>query len=45
MCEHTGGGWSTADSVTVHFSTLGVFHNSQVVPLGSAAAIMTDRRC
>jgi len=32
-------------TVTVHFTTLGVFHDSQAVPLGSAAPVMTNRRC
>ena len=43
-CDAAGGS-STADSVTIHFSTLGVFRNSQVVALGSAEAVMSDRRC
>jgi hypothetical protein len=40
-----GTGWATSDSVTVRLTTLGVFHGTQAVPLGSAAAIMTERRC
>jgi len=34
----------TMDTVNVHFSTLGVFHDTQTVPLGDMAAVMTGRR-
>lgn len=43
-CGNNAGALSLT-SVTVNFTTLGVFHDSQVVPLGSAAPVMTDRRC
>jgi hypothetical protein len=32
-------------TVRVHFTTLGVFNDTQEIPLGSAAPVMTDRRC
>ena len=32
------------DSVTLHFTTLGVFHNTQNVPLGNTAAVMAAPR-
>lgn len=38
-------GASSFTTVTVNFATLGVFRDSQVVPLGSAAPVMTNRRC
>jgi hypothetical protein len=44
ICEKAGGSM-TAGVATVHFTTLGVFDETQVVPLGSAEAVMTDRRC
>jgi hypothetical protein len=44
MCEKAGGSM-TAGVATVHFTTLGVFDETQAVPLGSAEAVMTDRRC
>lgn len=35
-----GGTTESTDDVTLHFTTLGVFHNTQTVPLGDMAAIM-----
>ncbi len=29
----------------LHFPTLRVFDDTQVIPLGGAEAVMTDRRC
>jgi hypothetical protein len=42
-CRNPAGrlpGFSEQDSVTVHFTALGVFHGTQTVPLGEAAAAM-----
>jgi hypothetical protein len=36
----SAGSGSTMDSVTVHFTTLGLFHDTQSVPLGDLAAVM-----
>lgn len=38
-------GVSVIDSLRVHFTALGVFHDTQRIPLGEMAAVMTDRRC
>ena len=32
------------DSVTLHFTTLDIFHNTQNVPLGDLAAVMAAPR-
>jgi len=36
-----GGSTTTMDSVRLHFTTLDVFHDTQDVPLGDLAAVMT----
>jgi hypothetical protein len=45
LCEGSGGGATSTDAVTLHFTTLRVVDDTQVVRLGGAEAIMTDRRC
>lgn len=41
----SGGSVMTMDSVNVHFTALGVFHDTQMIPLTDAAAVMKGRTC